>query len=126
MDEVWEELKLYPNYTLNEPAAKLPAAIFEAPPTFGKKPMTWSVEIHDESHLSVVITQVFPFRPRFEARGIQGGRINISEATPKGDYVPEGVGPTRWKNAAQRGSLNLENRVACLGHPPSTIPRFAS
>ena len=86
VDDCWEDLK-YPNYTLNEPTIKLPVAMFESPPCFGKKPITWNVEIHDESHLSLVITQVYAFKSRFEANGIQGGRINITEALPKGDYI---------------------------------------
>ena len=36
--------------------------------------------------LSVVITQTYNFREAFEAQGIQGGRINVTEGS-KGEFV---------------------------------------
>ena len=85
VDDAWEDVS-YPNYTLNEPSNKLPIAIFEAPPCFGKRPATFSLEIHDESTVSIVIAGVYVYRDRFEAMGIPGGRVGVTD-TSKGDFV---------------------------------------
>ena len=81
----WEELS-YPHYSLNEPSSDLPMKIFEVPPCFGKRPTTWSIEVHDSSTLSIVITSVYSYRDRFDAMGVPGGRIGATD-TSKGDYV---------------------------------------
>ena len=60
--------------------------IFEVPPYFGKRPTTWSIEVHDRNTLSIVITQVYSYRDRFDAMGVPGGRIGATD-TSKGDYV---------------------------------------
>ncbi len=85
VDDAWENLS-YPNYTLNEPSTELPVSIFESPPCFGKRPATFSIEVHDSSTMSIVITQVYAFREKFDAMGISGGRVGVTE-TSKGDYV---------------------------------------
>lgn len=86
VDDAWDNLT-YPKYTLNEPSsAALPVSIYEAPPCFGKRPATWAVELHDSTCLSVVVTQVYPYRDRFEAMGIPGGRVGATD-TSKGDFV---------------------------------------
>jgi hypothetical protein len=64
VDATWENLS-YTNYTLNEPSAKLPVAIFECPPPFGKRPATFAIEILDAATVSIVITQVYNFRTPF-------------------------------------------------------------
>ena len=71
------------NYTLNEATATPPLKFFEAPPCWGKRVPTWSMEIHSERELSIVITQVYSFRDLFESQGIQGGRMGATE-TSKG------------------------------------------
>ena len=87
VDDTWENLA-YPNYTLNEPqpSDKLPVSIFESPPCFGKRPATFAIDVHDASTVSIVISQVYAFRDRFEDMGIQGGRVGVTE-TSRGDYV---------------------------------------
>ena len=60
--------------------------IFEVPPCFGKRPTTWSIEVHDSTTLSIIITQVYSFRERFDNMGVPGGRIGATD-TSKGDYV---------------------------------------
>jgi len=71
---------------LNEPSDKLPVSIFEAPPCFGKRPAAFAIEVLDASTVSIVISQVYNFRDRFEEMGIQGGRVNVTE-TSRGDFV---------------------------------------
>ena len=85
IDDTWENLS-YPQYELNEPSRKLPVDIFESPPAFGKRPTSFAIEIHDPTHVSIVITQVYPYRERFDAMGVPGGRVGVTE-TSKGDYV---------------------------------------
>ena len=74
------------NYTLNEATALPPLKFFEAPPCWGKRVPTWSMEIHSERELSIVITQVYSFRDLFESQGIQGGRMGATE-TSKGQPI---------------------------------------
>ena len=75
----WEELS-YLHYSLNEPSSEnLPMKIFEVPPCFGKRPTTWSIEVHDSSTLSIVITSVYSYRDRFDAMGVPGGRIGATD-----------------------------------------------
>ncbi len=88
IDDTWENVS-YPNYTLNEPSNKLPMSIFEAPPCFGKRPATFSLEIHDESTLSIVISQVYAYRNRFEAMGIPGGRVGVTETSKESFLIYE-------------------------------------
>ena len=85
IDDTWENLS-FPNYTLNEPSDKLPVSVFEAPPCFGKRPAAFAIEVLDKKTVSIVISQVYNFRDRFEEMGIQGGRVNVTE-TSRGDYV---------------------------------------
>ena len=47
---------------------------------------TFAVEIHSETTLSVVITQVWNYREMFESHGVQGGRMGATE-TSKGEFV---------------------------------------
>ena len=85
VDAVWDDLS-YESYTLNESASKVPLGYFEGPPCFGKKVPTFSIEIHNDKEVSVVVTQVYSYRDRFEAHGIQGGRVGATESS-KGEYV---------------------------------------
>ena len=55
--DTWEGLS-YTSYTLNEPTSKLPIGVFESPPCFGKRPCSFSIEIHSRTTISIVITQV--------------------------------------------------------------------
>ena len=59
--DAWEGLS-YGNYTLNEPSTKLPVGAFESPPCFGKRPCTFSIEVHASSTISIVINQVSSMR----------------------------------------------------------------
>ena len=47
--------------------------LFESPPCFGKRPVTWAVEIIDMQTLNIVISQVYPYRTRFEKWALQAG-----------------------------------------------------
>ena len=44
------------------------------------------IEVHNNTEISIVITQVYAFREGFEKHGIQGGRFGATNTT-KGDYV---------------------------------------
>ena len=86
IDSVWDDLG-YENYTLHEPNANPPLKFFEASPLFGKRVPTFSIEVHSDTNVSIVITQVFNFRDAFEAQGIQGGRMQGTAENPKGEFV---------------------------------------
>ena len=85
LDEIWENLT-YAGFQLNEPTADLPMTLFEAPPCFGKKVVTMSVEIHDASTVSLVFMNTYVYKANLDALGVGGGRINVTD-TSKGDYV---------------------------------------
>ena len=57
IDSSWDDLK-YEGYTLNEATTKPPLRYFEASPIFGKRVAAFSIELHDDHSLSIVITQV--------------------------------------------------------------------
>ena len=76
----------YDNYTFNETSKDLPLKIWEAAPVYGKKFTTFSIEVHSQTELSIVMTHVYAFRDGFEKHGIKGGRFGASEKT-KGEYV---------------------------------------
>ena len=92
VDDTWENLS-FPNYTLNEPSDKLSVSVFEAPPCFGKRPAAFAIEVLDASTISVVISQVYNFRDRFEEMGtlgqmcfavcIEGGGVPIPPRPPR-------------------------------------------
>ena len=58
----------------------------QAPWIFGKRVPHFSIEVHDGSTVSIVITQVWAYRELFEAEGIQGGRMGATD-TSKGEFV---------------------------------------
>jgi len=82
----WDKLA-YENSTLQEPTDEgLCMECFQVAPVFGKRPTTVSVEVQDEKTVSLVFSQVYIFRERFEVLGVPGGRVGASE-NAKGDYV---------------------------------------
>ena len=77
-DSCWDKL-VYDSYTLQEPTDEgLCMKCFEVAPVFGKRPTTFSVEVQDDKTVSLVISQVYIFRERFEALGVPGGRVQGS------------------------------------------------
>ena len=57
IDSSWDDLT-YEGFTLNEATQKPPLGFFEASPIFGKRVATFSIELHGDHSLSIVITQV--------------------------------------------------------------------
>ena len=89
VDKVWDTLE-YDSWSLHPPApsAELPLKVFESRPPFGTKVCTMSVEVDDDSHMSIVISNApFATRDKFEAAGIKGGRCNATLQNPRGEYV---------------------------------------
>ena len=85
IDQIWDDLT-FDNYTLNDATNEPPLKYFSAAPCWGKKVTKFSIEIHSNTEISIVITHVYPYREGFEKYGVQGGRI-ASTANSKGDYV---------------------------------------
>ena len=71
-EDMWEDDLGYPNYKVSNQTGM---GLFESPPCFGKRPVTWAIEIIDMQTLNIVISQVYPYRTRFENMGITGGRV---------------------------------------------------
>ena len=46
----------YQHYTLNDPAASLPLSIFEAQPCTGKRYISVSIEMEEDSRVNLLIT----------------------------------------------------------------------
>ena len=85
IDDIWDELE-YDSYTLNEATADPPLKYFEAVPVYGKKVTSMSVEVHSETEISIVFTNVYAYREGFEKHGVQGGRCGGTDKS-KGEYV---------------------------------------
>jgi len=83
--DIFDEME-YDNYTLNEATDHPPLKFFEAVPVYGKKVTKLSIEVHNTTEISIVITHVYAFRDGFEKLGIQGGRCGASEKS-RGEYV---------------------------------------
>ena len=46
-----------------------------------------NIEVHSDTEISIVITNVHAFREGFERHGIQGGRFGATDKSTKGEYV---------------------------------------
>ena len=79
LDDVWNQLS-YENYSLHDPAQKLPLNLFMAQPVIGKRPVTMSLEFVDEKFSVVFHGQTYSFRGRMDGAGITGGYVGEGAA----------------------------------------------
>ena len=68
LDPVWNQLS-YQNYTLHDPAKKLPLSLFIAQPCIGKKHVSMSLEFTEEKFSAVFHGQTYAFRSRMDGAG---------------------------------------------------------
>ena len=132
VDKIWDTLE-YDSWSLHPPApsAVLPLKVFESRPPFGTKCTTMSIEVDDDSHVSIVISHSpYATRDRFEAGGIQGGRCNVTNQNPRGDYVRllKGMDVTKTEDTQRLDGvlskilMGVVVRVVLVGKPEAETP----
>ncbi len=68
------------NYSLHDPAQKLPLNLFQAQPPIGKRPVTMSLEFAEEKFSVIFHGQTYAFRGRMDAASITGGYVGEGAA----------------------------------------------
>jgi hypothetical protein len=79
LNPVWDDLT-YEGYSLEEPAASLPLALFSAQPVVGKRVVCLHLQPETVDTISIIIQgQTWVFRSRFDEHGITGGYVGEGE-----------------------------------------------
>ena len=122
LNPVWDDLS-YEGYSLEEPAASLPLALFSAQPVVGKRVVCLHLQPESSDTMSIIIQgQTWVFRTRFDEHGITGGYVGEGEQrkyyrvmkgivvsnTEEKARVLDMLGDAVFKNLAMRVVLDNE------------------
>ena len=129
VDSFFDDLE-YEHYTCEDPALKLPMAIFEAQPVNGRRVVIFHVQNESDSNiLNILIAgNTWSFRGRLDALGIQGmyiaegdkqvyyrilKDIDLSDETSK-KKITDMLGPACFNNLAIRVVLDEPPKESSL------------